>query len=139
MTYFRRNTYIQGLTQHTLLWTNTGEWEVQVRIEDKNKNGEGFFVYLMIEAAESLSRVRLLATPWTAAYKAPPSMGFSRQEYWSGVPLPSPDDRGGEAKKYYKDIISCLVFSKHSYLSPSLRGKTNLLTIPKLISQDKES
>ena len=36
------------------------------------------------------SRVRLLATPWTAAYQAPPSMGFSRQEYWSGVPLPSP-------------------------------------------------
>ena len=34
-----------------------------------------------------LSRVRLLATPWTAAYQAPPSMGFSRQEYWSGVPL----------------------------------------------------
>ena len=37
-----------------------------------------------------LSRVRLLATPWTAAYQAPPSMEFSRQEYWSGVPLPSP-------------------------------------------------
>ena len=39
---------------------------------------------------KSLSCVRLLATPWTAAYQAPPSMGFSRQEYWSGVPLPSP-------------------------------------------------
>ena len=39
---------------------------------------------------KSLSRVRLLATPWTAAYQAPLSMGFSRQEYWSGVPLPSP-------------------------------------------------
>ena len=38
---------------------------------------------------KSLSRVRVLATPWTAAYQAPPSMGFSRQEYWSGVPLPS--------------------------------------------------
>ena len=38
-----------------------------------------------------LSRVRLLATPWTAAYQAAPSMGFSRQEYWSGVPLPSPE------------------------------------------------
>ena len=38
---------------------------------------------------KSLSRVRLLVTPWTAAYQAPPSMGFSRQEYWSGVPLPS--------------------------------------------------
>ena len=38
---------------------------------------------------KSLSRVRLLATPWTAAYQAPPSMGFSRQMYCSGVPLPS--------------------------------------------------
>ena len=37
-----------------------------------------------------LSRVQLLVTPWTAAYQAPPSMGFSKQEYWSGVPLPSP-------------------------------------------------
>ena len=36
-----------------------------------------------------LSRVRLLATPWTAAYQIPSPMGFSRQEYWSGVPLPS--------------------------------------------------
>ena len=41
---------------------------------------------------KSLSRVRLLATPWTAAYQALPSMGFSRQEYWSGVPLPSPNN-----------------------------------------------
>ena len=39
---------------------------------------------------KSLSRLRLLATPWTAAYQAPPSVGFSRQEYWSGVPLSSP-------------------------------------------------
>ena len=38
---------------------------------------------------KSLSRVRLSATPWTATYQAPPSMGFSRQEYWRGVPLPS--------------------------------------------------
>ena len=37
-----------------------------------------------------LRRVRLLATPWTAAHQAPPSKGFSRQEYWSGVPSPSP-------------------------------------------------
>ena len=39
---------------------------------------------------KSLSRVQPLATPWTAAYQVPPSMGFSRQEYWSGLPLPSP-------------------------------------------------
>ena len=39
---------------------------------------------------KSLSCVRLFATPWTVAYQAPVSMGFSRPEYWSGVPLPSP-------------------------------------------------
>ena len=39
---------------------------------------------------KSLSCVRLLATPWTTAHQAPPSMGFSRSEYWGGVPLPSP-------------------------------------------------
>ena len=38
---------------------------------------------------KSLSRVQLLVTPWTAAYQAPLSTGFSRQEYWSGVPMPS--------------------------------------------------
>ena len=52
---------------------------------------------------KSLSRVRLLATPWTAAYQAPLSMGFSRQEYWSGVPLPSPKQLKGIKYK-------CLVF-----------------------------
>jgi len=41
---------------------------------------------------KSLSCVRLFVTPWTAAYQAPPSMGFSRQEYWSGLPFPSPGD-----------------------------------------------
>ena len=39
---------------------------------------------------KSLSRVRLLVTPWTVAHQAPPSMGFSRQEHWSGVPSPFP-------------------------------------------------
>ena len=41
---------------------------------------------------KSLSRVRLFATSWTVAYQAPPSVGFSRQEYWSGLPFPSPGD-----------------------------------------------
>ena len=41
---------------------------------------------------KSLSCVRLFATPWTVAHKAPPSMGFSRQEYWSGLPFPFPGD-----------------------------------------------
>ena len=45
-----------------------------------------------------LSRVRFLVTPWTAAHPAPPSMGFSRQEYWSGMPLPSPTGAAGGNK-----------------------------------------
>ena len=66
---------VPGILQaRTLEWvaisfSNAWKWKVKVK---------------------SLSPVRLLATPWTAAYQAPPSMGFSRQEYWSGLPLPSP-------------------------------------------------
>ena len=61
------------LQARTLEWvaisfSNAWKWKVKVKL---------------------LSSVRLLATPWTAAYQAPPPMGFSRQEYWSGVPLPS--------------------------------------------------
>ena len=65
---------VPGILQaRTLEWlatsfSNAWKWKVQVK---------------------SLSHVRLLATPWTAAYQALPSMGFARQEYWSGVPLPS--------------------------------------------------
>ena len=65
---------IPGILQaRTLEWvaisSNAWKWKVKVKL---------------------LSRVQLFATAWTAAYQAPPSMGFSRQEYWSGVPLPSP-------------------------------------------------
>ena len=52
--------------------------------------GVGFHFLLQCVKVKSLSRVRLFAIPRTAAYQAPVSMGFSRQEYWSGVPLPSP-------------------------------------------------
>ena len=51
-----------------------------------------FFCEYNDTKVKSLSRVRLFAAPWTAASQAPPSMGFSRQEYWSGLPLPSPGD-----------------------------------------------
>ena len=69
---------VPGILQaRTLEWvaisfSNAWKWKVRVK---------------------SLSRVRLFATPWTAPYQAPPSMGFSRQEYWSGLPLPSPYKR----------------------------------------------
>ena len=45
-----------------------------------------------LSSVKSLSRVRLFATPWTVAYQALLSMGFSKQEYWSGLPFPSPGD-----------------------------------------------
>ena len=49
---------------------------------------------LLLLLLSCFSRVRLFSTPWTVAYPAPPSMGFSRQESWSGVPLPSPRQSG---------------------------------------------
>ena len=57
---------------------------------------------------KSLSNVLLFVTPWTAAYQAPPSTGFSRQEYWSGVPLPSPYLHG-------KQILSQMIVTSHFY------------------------
>ena len=67
---------VPGILQaRTLEWvaisfSNAWKWKVKVKL---------------------LSHVRLLATPWTAAYQAPLSVGFSRQEYWSGLPLPTPN------------------------------------------------
>ena len=54
---------------------------------------------------KSLSWVRLLVTAWTAAYQAPLSMGFSRQEYWSGVPLPSPVEGSWQFPIVFTDLI----------------------------------
>ena len=66
---------------------------------------------------KSLSHARLFATLWTAAYQAPPSMGFSRQEYWSGVPLPS---LTGEQMIPKKFSHYCLGSESHVML-PSIR------------------
>ena len=68
-----------------ILQTGTLEW---VAISSSN-------VWMWKVKVKSLSRAWLLATPGTAAYQAPPSMGFSRQEYWSGLPLPSPMGEAG--------------------------------------------
>jgi len=61
--------------------------------------------------AKSLSRVRLLATPWTAAHQGPPPMGFSRQEYWSGVPL-----RQGVKDSAIRELMFIAVSSRHIVL-----------------------
>ena len=82
---------VPGILQaRTLEWiaisfSNAWKWKVKVK---------------------SLSRVWLLATPWTTAHQAPPSMGFSRQEDWSGVPLPSPQKKELEGSKMGGRIIS---------------------------------
>ena len=55
---------------------------------------------------KSLSHVRLLATPWTAAHQAPPSMGFSRQEYWSWVPSPCPCKKAARANRW-TNLANC--------------------------------
>ena len=67
------------------------------------------------------SRVRLFATPWTVDYQAPPSMGFSRQEYWSGLPFPSPGDlllyhlsHQGSQKKARREAPRSLRAMSHS-------------------------
>ena len=64
------------------------KWSRSVEVPQNSKNRTTMLLLLL----SHFSHVWLLATPWTVAYQAPPSMGFSRQEYWSGVPLPSPYD-----------------------------------------------
>ena len=83
---------------HGILQARTLEW---VAISFSN-------AWKWKEKVKSLSRVQLLAIPWTAAYQAPPSMGFSRQEYWSGVPLPSPSHLDTiHTHKYIYNLIVC--------------------------------
>ena len=53
---------------------------------------------------KSLSRVRPFATPWTEAYHVLPSTGFSRQEFWSGVPFPSPERKGKQMIVNYPEL-----------------------------------
>ena len=69
---------------------------------------------------KSLSRVRLLVTSWTAAYQAPPSMGFSRQEYWSGLPLPSLNKVDNSLQSQaLPPLWSCLSQAPPPYFIPS--------------------
>ena len=64
---------------------------------------------------KSLSHVRLFATPWTVAYQAPRSMGFSRQEYWSGLPFPSPEDLHNPGIKPTQ--VSCIADRRFTILA----------------------
>ena len=94
-----RGSPVPGILQaRTLEWTaisfsSACKWKVKVK---------------------TLSRIQLLAAPWTESYQAPPSMGFSRQEYWSGLPLPSP----------VAYVDHCLIFEPH-LLASKMRCHTS--------------
>ena len=108
---------VPGILQaRTLEWvaisfSNAWKWKVKVK---------------------SLSRVRLFATPWTAAYQAPPSVGFSRQEHWSGLPLPSKWNlfmwsRNGEGireqNKNRLESYACECMGENTFFILNLIGK----------------
>ena len=94
---------VPGILQaRTLEWvaisfSNAWKWKVKVK---------------------SLSDVRLLATPWTSAHQAPPSMRFSRQEYWSGVPFPSPNKSLFLHKFYMVVLMSYLLIINQNWKQP---------------------
>ena len=94
------------------------------------------------ESEVSLSRVRFLATPWTADFQAPPSMGFSRQEYWSGVPLPSPKKDLGKGnfnkcsfikKKRHKIVQPCILLAAVTSLMSWLKVKNIFIVIYQIL------
>ena len=75
------------ITNNRLELTNVGIFEVLIYFY---RNTCKLVFLLLLLLLSRFSRVRLCATPWTAAHQAPPSLGFPRQEHWSGLPFPSP-------------------------------------------------
>ena len=80
---------------------------------------------------KSLSRVRLFATPWTVAHQAPPSMGFSRQEYWSGLPFPSPGDLPDPGIKPRSPTLQADALTSEPPGKPTFCNKKGLLLLEK--------
>ena len=82
--------------------------------------------YSPFSSVQSLSHVRLFATPWAVAHQTPPSMGFSRQEYWSGLPFPSPGDLPNLGVKSLSPArLSCIACIT---TEPPGKPKSNFLT-----------
>ena len=110
---------VPGILQaRTLEWiaisfSNAGKWKVKVKL---------------------LSRVWLLATPWTVAYQAPASMGFSRQEYWSEVPLPSLYSVAGIHQSYLTGHEGCVDKDYYSHFKHENWGSSKSCELPKFWS-----
>ena len=85
---------------------------------------------------KSLSRVQLFSTPWTAAYQAPPPIGFSRQEYWSGLPLPSPRPSRTNTKKT-KDVLFIIGDWNAKVESQEIPGVTGKFGLENKMKQGK--
>ena len=85
---------------------------------------------------KSLSHIRLFATPWTVAHQAPPSMGFSRQEYWSGLPFPSPYSINSYIQFSSVQSLSCaqLFATPWSTARQDFQSITNSQSLLKLMS-----
>ena len=111
-----RGSPIPGILQaRTLEWvaisfSNAWNWKVKVKL---------------------LSLVRLLASPWTVAHQAPPSMGFYRQECWSGVPLPSP-------MYGWKDTRICTATTIRPFESTCMGRETTILSEVRHTEKDKQ-
>ena len=80
-------------------------------------------LFMIKVKVKSLSHVRLFVTPWTVAYQAPPSMGFSRQECWSGLPFPSPR-KVPPSQPRNRTRVSCIAGLRHQG-SPIFMIKTD--------------
>ena len=91
---------------------------------------------------KSLSRVWLFTTPWTAAYQAPPSMGVSRQEHWSGLPLPSPQSEEEGVLREGCWLVFVCRWQRLSVISSSLiapcRTDTNIIAIQTVVQKSVE-
>ena len=79
---------------------------------------------------KSLSCVRLSATPWTVAYQAPLSMGFSRQKYWSGLPFPSPGDLPDPGIELGSPALQTDTLPSEPPGKPKVNYKTNMKKVP---------
>ena len=112
---------LPGLSIHGILQARTLEW---VAISFSN-------AWRWKVKVKLLSRVRHFTTPWTVAYQAPPSMGFSRQEYWSGLPFPSPTMGYYSVIKKNEIMTICSHMDAtrdyHTKWNKSEREKTNTL------------
>ena len=87
------------------------------------------FCLLWMLLLSRFSHVRLCETPWTAAYQAPPSMGFSKQECWSGVPLPSPCSKIVKALsgRYLRKGPMALRFGYRKFISTNTTETSQIL------------